>query len=105
MVVPAGVVTVTATDPAGPDGTTVVSWLSETTVNAAGTAPKATAVVAARLVPVMVTVFPPDSGPCAGLTAVTEGAGRYVYGSGLLVPPAVVTVTGTGPGARAELPR
>jgi hypothetical protein len=38
--------------------------VAEITVNeAAGVAPKVTAVAAVRLVPVMVTVLPPEAGP------------------------------------------
>ena len=40
----------------------------------AGLQPKLTALAPEKLVPVMVTVVPPASGPAMGLTAVTVGA-------------------------------
>ena len=62
----------------------------------AGVAPKATAVVPLRPVPVMVTEVPPDTGPEDGERLVTLGAATYVNklpAAVALVPPAVVTLT------------
>jgi hypothetical protein len=50
--------------------------LPEMTVNAAGTPPKRTAVVAVRSVPVRVTVLPPVVGPAVGAREARVGAGR-----------------------------
>jgi hypothetical protein len=55
-------------------------------------------------VPVMVTVVPPAMGPPAGLTLVTVGGRTQVIWSAALValvPPGVVTVMSTVPGASA----
>ena len=75
--VPVPVVTVTSTWPALPAGLVQVIWvpspLTDTPV-AGLDAPKLTAVVPVRLVPVMVTEVPPAVGPEDGLTAVTVGA-------------------------------
>lgn len=65
VLVPPGVVTVTVTEP-DPLGAFAKTWLSESTVTpVAATAPKRTVLVRVRLVPLMVTVFPPESGPCS----------------------------------------
>ena len=73
--VPFGVVTVMSTTPADSDGETAVIEVAEVTVKLlALTEPNLTAVAAVRLVPVMVTVVPPFTGPLAGDTAVTLGA-------------------------------
>ena len=40
----------------------------------AGVAPKVTAVAPEKLVPVIVTVVPPDAGPAVGLIEVSVGA-------------------------------
>ena len=72
--VPAGVVTVTSTVPV-PAGAIAVSEVAlETTTLAPVLAPNLTLVVlAAKLVPVMVTVMPPALDPEDGLTFVTVG--------------------------------
>lgn len=50
-------------------------WVGERTVKeVAGVAPKVTAVVPVRLVPVRVTVFPPEVGPWLGVTLLRVGA-------------------------------
>ena len=73
--VPPGVVTVTSTVP-DPAGLVAVIWVALLTVNdVAGVVPKLTAVAPVRLVPVIVTVFPPAVVPDDGLTPVTVGAG------------------------------
>jgi hypothetical protein len=74
--VPAGVVTVTLTAPVASAAglvTVILVALSEEMVAAA--LPKWTAVAPARLVPLMVTVVPPVSGPLLGLTPLTAGGG------------------------------
>lgn len=72
---PPGAVTVMVTGPADPAGTTAVIWVGERTVKeVAGVAPKVTAVVPVRLVPVRVTVFPPEVGPWLGVTPLRVGA-------------------------------
>ena len=69
------VVTVTSTAPV-PAGTVAMIWSSDTTVKwPPDVPPNATAVAPARPVPVIVTTFPPASGPPAGLSPVTAGAG------------------------------
>jgi hypothetical protein len=98
---PPGVVTVASTAPAAPAGVVAVSDVSEPTVNdAAGVAPKLTAVAPVKADPVIVTVVPPASGPAAGLTLLTVGPLVYVNRSRVDVadvPPAVVTVRSTVP--------
>ena len=57
------------------------------------------------MVPVMVTLLPPDSGPIAGLSDATAGAGarkaKWSAAHRPDVPPVVVTVMSTVPGAEA----
>ena len=77
--VPPGPDTVTSTVPptvwALPDGEVAVIDVAEFTVTPVPAfAPKATVSPAAKFVPVMVTVVPPDTGPEAGETALTVGA-------------------------------
>jgi hypothetical protein len=69
------VVTTTFTAPTVvPLGTTAVIVVSFTTVKLAEEAPpKVTLVAPVKLVPVIVTVLPPPSGPEAGLTEVMVG--------------------------------
>ena len=70
-----GVVTVTSTVPAACAGDTALMCDESFTVNdAAGVAPKFTAVAPVKLVPVIVTEVPPLAGPELGLTLVTVGA-------------------------------
>ena len=95
--VPPGVNTATFTAPALPAGAVAVIVVAFTTLKlVAGVAPKATAVVPLRPVPVMVTEVPPDTGPEDGERLVTLGAATYVNklpAAVALVPPAVVTLT------------
>jgi hypothetical protein len=71
--VPASVVTVTSTVPI-PAGEVAVIWVALLTVKEpAALLPKLTAVAPEKLVPVMVTLVPPDAGPVFGLTLVTAG--------------------------------
>ncbi len=71
---PLGVVTVTSTVPV-PAGEVAVIWVALTTVNEpAAVPPNRTALAPEKLVPLMVTLVPPDGGPVFGLTAVTVGA-------------------------------
>lgn len=75
MARPAWAVTVMSTGPAVAAAEAVaVIWVSLSTVkNAAGAAPKSTAVAPRKSVPV--TLVPPASAPCVGLIAVMSGAG------------------------------
>ena len=102
--VPPGVVTVTCRGPAMQLGAVTLIWVAVSSVIVAALGPKWTASAPERLVPAIVTVSPPPSGPLVGLTAETVGAGTQVYSSaGLVVevPPAVVTVRWTAPSAQA----
>ena len=73
--VPSGVVTLTLATPV-PAGETAVICVALSTVNdAAGFAPKATAVAPVKLVPVMTTLVPPAAKPLFGLRLVTVGNG------------------------------
>jgi hypothetical protein len=112
--VPPGPVTVTSTVPPTncelPGGAAAVIDVPELTVTpAAAPPPKATVSPAAKFVPVIVTVVPPDTGPLAGETALTVGAdggGPYVNWSAelvALVPPGPVTVTSTVPDPDGEV--
>ena len=66
---------VTLTVPIDPAGALAVTWVADTTLNeVAAVAPNLTVVAPVRLVPVRVTEVPPDTGPAAGLAAVTDGA-------------------------------
>jgi len=71
--VPPSVVTVTSTVPT-PAGEVAVIWVALSTVKEpAALLPNLTAVTPEKLVPVMVTLVPPDVGPVFGLTLVTVG--------------------------------
>src|SRR6516164_5504503 len=71
--VPPAVVTVTSTGPT-PAGEVAVIWVALSTVKEpAALLPNLTAVTPEKLVPVMVTLVPPDVGPVFGLTLVTVG--------------------------------
>jgi hypothetical protein len=84
--VPPGPVTVTSAVP-DPAGEVAVIDVAEFTVTpVAALPPKATVSPAAKLVPVTVTLVPPDAGPDAGETALTVGPGGAV--------PLHVTMTG-----------
>ena len=73
---PAGVVTTTLTAPAAPAGTVAVIVVAFTTEkDVAAVPPKVTLVAPVKVVPVMVTLFPPAVGPELGLTEVTVGPG------------------------------
>jgi len=74
--VPAAVVTVTSTNPAGPAGLMAVICVPDTTLNDdAAALPKLTAVASVKPVPVIVTSAPPSVVPVSGDTPVTAGAG------------------------------
>ncbi|KRB26617.1 hypothetical protein ASD94_14065 [Acidovorax sp. Root70] len=73
--VPPTVVTRTSTVPALPAGAVAVICVAELTVKpVAAVAPKVTAVVPARFVPVTITDVPPVIGPAVGEIDVTVGA-------------------------------
>ena len=82
--VPAGVVTVTSTAPlAVAGGLVTVSWVSPATARfVAATVPKRTPVALVKPLPVTVTGVSPASGPVAGLTPVTTGAGTGAFPAG-----------------------
>src|SRR5262249_25820865 len=100
--VPPAVVTVTSTVPT-PVGEVAVIWLALSTVKEpAALLPNLTAVAPEKLVPVMVTLLPPDVGPVFGLTLATVGgptcACTSPYWSAALrglATTAPATVTGT----------
>ena len=74
-VAPPGVVTTTSTVPADAPGLVADIDVALLTVKLlAAVLPKVTALAEVRLVPVMVTLVPPLSGPEVGETAVTVGA-------------------------------
>ena len=99
--VPPAVATVTSTVEADSAGEETVSDVAELRVTPVpATVPNFTAVTPVKLVPVTVTVVPPEVGPDEGLTTVTVGAATYVYLSLMDVadvPPAALTVTSTVP--------
>ena len=71
---PPGLVTTTLAGPAVPAGTVAVMVVGLTTVKAlAALPPIVTALASVKLVPVMVTIDPPATGPMAGLTPPTVG--------------------------------
>ena len=73
---PPGVVTVTSTTPADPDGLVAVTWVALSTVKVdAAVAPKLTADAPVKSVPVMVTEVPPAVDPLLGEMPLTVGAG------------------------------
>ena len=75
--VPPGVVTRMLAVPAVPAGVVAVMEVALTTTTLVAAAPpRATLVAPVKLVPVMVTAWPPEVGPVDGLIALTEGAAR-----------------------------
>ncbi len=75
VLVPPTVVTVTSTVPAVPAGAVALMLVPLLTVKVvAAVEPNDTPVAPVKLVPVIVTVFPPAVGPAVGLRAVTVGA-------------------------------
>ena len=74
--VPPAVVTVTSTVPAVPGGVVaVIDVLDPTAKLVAATPPNFTPVAPLKALPVMVTVWPPATGPELGETVLTVGAG------------------------------
>ncbi len=72
---PPAAVTLISTVPAEPAGDVAMIWVAELTVKpVAAVAPKFTAVAPVKLVPVIITVVPPDVGPEVGEMDVTVGA-------------------------------
>jgi hypothetical protein len=72
--VPVGPTTVTSTVPAECAGASTVSSVSESTVRfVPATPPKSTSVAPVKPLPSTTTPVSPDSGPAAGVTAVTAG--------------------------------
>ena len=75
VLVPPGVVTVTSTVPAMPAGEVMVIDVAELTVRLVpALEPNFTPVAPVKLVPVTVTMVPPDRGPTFGDIEVTVGA-------------------------------
>ena len=75
--VPPGVVTRTLAVPAVPAGVVAVMEVAFTTTTLVAAAPpRVTLVAPVKLVPVMVTAWPPADEPVDGLIALTEGAAR-----------------------------
>ena len=75
--VPPGVVTRTLAVPAVPTGVVaVMEVVLTTTTLVAAAPPRVTLVAPVKLVPVMVTAWPPAVGPVDGLIALTVGAAR-----------------------------
>jgi hypothetical protein len=97
--------TVTSTADAPSGGVVAVMELALSTVNDdAGSEPNITPLTAAKLVPVIVTDVPPETGPATGPMLVTVGMAKYVNSSAVasgLDGPGVVTVTSTVPAALA----
>jgi len=92
--VPPGVVTVTSTVPAPRAGETAVTSVALTTVKlVAAVVRKATEVAPVRLVPVIVTVVPPATGPAVGEMAVTVGTAAMAYVAPGVNPDPVVWTT------------
>jgi hypothetical protein len=90
--VPAGVVTVTSTDPDDPAGDTAVKVVDEVTLNdTAAIDPNLTAVAPLKPLPVTVTEVPPAIEPVFGLTFVTVG------GAGGVTPVPATISTATPP--------
>jgi hypothetical protein len=75
LVLPAALVTVTLTAPAGRDGVTKVSEPSVTPDGVTVSEPMVTLVADSRSVPVSVTVVPPRVLPAFGFRPLTTGAG------------------------------
>ncbi len=100
VLVPSAVLTRTWIVPAAWAGVTAVIWVGESTVNdAAAVAPKLTQWTPLKLVPLMITVWPPAVGPPVGLTAVIVGGwGEGALGEGALGEGAL------GEGALVEQP-
>ena len=73
--VPEGVVIVTSTSPAAWAGEVAVTLVSDPKVKSASASPNRTEMTPVRLVPVMVTVVPPATGPTVGSRPVMVGAG------------------------------
>lgn len=72
---PPGVVTTTLAEPTVPAGVVAVMLVALTTVTAvAAVPPMVTPVAPVKLVPVMLTLVPPEVGPVEGLTELTVGA-------------------------------
>ncbi len=72
---PFGVVTTTSTAPAACAGVVIVMVVGESSVMLAAFPPNTTE-APKKFVPVMVTGWPPESGPVAGSTLVIVGVGR-----------------------------
>lgn len=99
MTAPPAPVRTTFAAPAVPNGVTTVIEVALTfVIEVPAVPPKVTAEVSFKLVPVIVTVVPPATGPLDGDTDEMVGASTNVKAeSADTEPPAVVTVTATVP--------
>lgn len=97
--VPPEPVSTTVTSPAAPAGVTTVTEMSLTLgIEVPAIPPKVTEDVPVKLVPVIVTVVPPDVEPVAGETEAIVGTPTYVKPPVLVAePPGVVNTTFAAP--------
>ncbi len=65
--------TTTSAGPGVPAGVRIESWTDDTKVTVAAAPPTVTVSLAVKLVPVTVTVVPPDGGPLVGKIDVIDG--------------------------------
>ena len=102
VAVPPMVVTATLCAPAVPAGVVAVMTVAVLVKIVAATLPTFTLVAPVKLVPVIVIVVPPATGPEIGATVVMVGSATYVNAAVLVAtPPAVVTTTSFAPTALA----
>ena len=94
-----------STVPALLPGETAVMLFAETTVKlVAAMAPNLTADTPEKLLPVMVTVVPPDAGPCDGLMPTMDGAAALMANDVPVdTPPDSITVMAAVPVAVSRL--
>src|SRR5579864_6363298 len=96
--VPDRVVTVTSTEPAASAGLTATICEAESLRMDPALLPNSTVEAPERLVPLIVTVVPPDGGPAVTPSRVMVGGGMYVNAAtSPEVPPGLTTVTFTMP--------
>ena len=102
VAVPPMVVTATLCAPAVPAGVVAVMTVAVLVKIVAATLPTFTLVAPVKLVPVIVIVVPPATGPEIGATVVMVGSATYVNAAVLVAtPPAVVTTTSFAPAVPA----
>ena len=102
VAVPPAVVTVMLFKPAVPAGVLAEIKVEVLLKRVAATPPTFTLVAPVKLVPVIVMVVPPVTGPEIGVTVVMVGSATYVKAAVLVAtPPAVVTTTSFAPAVPA----